>query len=81
MDNHPRTDKEVTRMDRFDLYAAFYIFCTDYHSGQASRGYRILSRLTKAGYNPGLSVQRGFFENEEQYNIYNQLVNRYAKYV
>lgn len=30
---------------RFDLITALYAFCCDYHSGQWSRGYKILSRI------------------------------------
>ena len=51
--------------DRFDLYGALYLFCTRWHSGQWSRGYRILSRLDTAGYRPGLTVRNGHgFESD-----------------
>ncbi len=59
--------------DRFDLYGALYLFCSRWHSGQASRGYRILSRLAIAGYRPGLSLQSNRFETEEQRAIYRRL--------
>lgn len=63
---------------RLDLYGALYILCSSYHTGQASRGYRILSRLSsQADYRPGLSVQRGDFESEEQRDIYLTLAARY----
>ena len=61
-------------MDRFDLYGALYLFCSRWHSGQGSRGYRILSRLSAAGYRPGLSVSNGRFESEEQRAIYRALL-------
>lgn len=32
-----------------DFIFALYVFCCDYHSGQWSRGYRILSRIAKRG--------------------------------
>jgi len=64
--------------DRFDLYGALWLFCVSYHSGQSSRGYRILSRLSLAGYNPGVGIQNGEFESEEQEQIYNELVRKYA---
>lgn len=64
-------------VDRFDLYGALYMFCVRYHSGQDSRGYRILSRLDLAGYSPGLSVQNNRFESPEQKDIYRQLVRAY----
>jgi len=63
---------------RFDLYGALWLFCSKYHSGQWSRGYRILSRLIIARYNPGIGLQRGEFESEEQQNIYNDLVRDYS---
>jgi hypothetical protein len=60
--------------DRFDLYGALWAFCSRWHSGQSSRGYRILSRLQRAGYSPGLGLQRGRFESEEQRDIYRELL-------
>ena len=64
-------------MNRFDLYGALYVFCRDYHSGQWSRGYRILSRLSRMGYKPGLSLQCNKFETLEQKQIYRYLVKNY----
>ena len=64
--------------DRFDLYGALYLFCVRYHSGQWSRGYRILGRLHNAGYRPGLTVREGHgFESPEQRAIYRRLVKAY----
>lgn len=31
----------------FDTIAAVYVWCSDNHSGQWSRGYRIMSRIAK----------------------------------
>jgi hypothetical protein len=67
--------------DRFDLYGALWAFCGRYHSGQWSRGYRILSRLKIAGYRPGIGLQQGRFETSEQRKIYRQLVRRYSRKV
>lgn len=64
-------------MDRFDLYGALWAFCNRHHSGQWSRGYRILCRLDTAGYRPGLSLQQGRFESEDQRWIYRQLVRNH----
>ena len=61
-------------MDRFTLYGALYLLCTRWHSGQWSRGYRILSRLASAGYRPGLSLQSNRFESSEQRNLYRHLL-------
>ena len=61
--------------DRFDLYGALYMLCVRWHSGQWSRGYRLLGRLNSAGYRPGLTVRDGHsFESEEQRSIYRQLL-------
>ena len=59
---------------RFDLYGALWAFCSRWHSGQWSRGYRILSRLSMAGYSPGIGLQGGRFESEEQREIYRRLL-------
>jgi hypothetical protein len=37
-----------------DFVFALYVFCADYHSGQWSRGYRLLSQITRR-YGPHLS--------------------------
>ena len=60
--------------DRFDLYGALWAFCARWHGGQSSRGYRILSRLSRAGYSPGLGLQQGRFESEQQRDIYRALL-------
>jgi hypothetical protein len=70
-------DREQYVNNRFDLYGALYLFCNRYHSGQWSRGYRILSRLSIARYRPGLSIQQNRFETEEQKEIYKILVRNY----
>lgn len=63
-----------TYASRFDLYGALWAFCARWHSGQSSRGYRILSRLSRAGYSPGLGLQQGRFETDEQRDIYRALL-------
>ena len=64
-------------IERFDLYGALWAFCSRWHGGQASRGYRILSRLSTASYSPGLGLQNGRFESETQADIYRALYARY----
>lgn len=56
--------------EKFDKYGALWLLCSRYHSGQWSRGYRILSRLVKAQYRPGLSLQQNQFESEAQKSYY-----------
>ena len=66
------TDEQQSH--RFDLYGAVYLLCARHHSGQWSRGYRLLSRLAQAGYKPGLTIREGHsFESENQREIYRQL--------
>jgi hypothetical protein len=60
--------------DRFDLYGALWAFCSRWHSGQGSRGYRILSCLSRIGYSPGIGLQEGRFESERQACIYRSLL-------
>jgi len=62
-------------IDRFDLYGALYLLCVRWHSGQTSRGYRILCRLSRAGYRPGITIRNGRgFESDEQRRIYRALL-------
>jgi hypothetical protein len=68
-------------IDRFDLYGALYLLCARYHSGQWSRGYRILSRLHIAGYVPGASIQRNRFESDAQRDIYRHFVANVPKQI
>lgn len=37
------------RFERAELLFALYQLCCDYHSGQWSRGYRIMSRISRLG--------------------------------
>ncbi len=72
---------EDTLLHRFELYGALWLFCSQYHSGQSSRGYRILSRLSRAGYSPGLSLQQNEFESDEQRELYDELVRNHSQTV
>ena len=65
--------------DRFDLYGALWMFCARFHSGQGSRGYRILYRLERAGYAPGLGIWHNRFETSEQRAIYKALLRYRGK--
>ena len=66
---------DIDRTARFDLYGALWAFCNRWHSGQNSRGYRILCRLHRAGYRPGLGLrEHGSFETDAQRDIYRELV-------
>ena len=56
--------------DRFDRYGALYLLCSRHHSGQWSRGYRLLSRLVTAGYSPGATVSNNGFESDAMRDYY-----------
>lgn len=58
---------------RENLIEALYYFCSDYHSGQWSRGYRILCRVSRI-FKPPLSNSM----SEEAEPIYHLLVERYG---
>ena len=56
---------------RFNKLAAIWLLCRNYHSGQWSRGYKLLCKIEKAGFNPGLGLREyGRLENEEQKYYY-----------
>ena len=56
-----------------DAYLELAQFCMDYHSGQWSRGYRILSRLDVRG-----NWSSQLSEQLRDTGIYRYLVERYA---
>ena len=60
--------------DHFDLCGALWLLCSRWHSGQWSRGYRLLSRLSLRGYSPGMGLQHGRFETDRQRHIYRRLL-------
>ena len=61
---------KIPKENYFDLV----IFCNDYHSGQWSRGYRILSRFMKLGVSWGSGLEKEIREGF----MYNYLVENYA---
>lgn len=65
--------------DRFDICAAWYIFCVQYHSGQNSFLYRKLSQLTRMRFKPGSSTENLRFTNENQMVIFANLMHKYQK--
>ena len=63
--------------DRFTWAEALYVLCTRHHSGQWSRGYRLLSRLLgPVGFRPSISVQSGELDGQAQ-ELYEYLRDRY----
>jgi len=70
------------KTDRFDLISGLYAFVCHYHSGQWSREYRILSRITTR-YNPRNIPIEAIAENnntdwQEASEVYQRLVKNYA---
>jgi hypothetical protein len=63
--------RKIRRSDYFELA----VFLMDYHSGQFSRGYRLLSRL-----NPG-NFSSEFCEECRETEVYQYLASHYANKV
>lgn len=62
------TDEQMC--DRFDRYGALWLLAGRWHSGGSSRGYRLLSKLSRAGYKAGAGILNNRFESEEQREFY-----------
>jgi len=65
-----------------DFRFALYCFCADYHSGQNSRLYRILSRLgnVRLSDRAFCAIRNGRLEEWKIANsYYKQLVRKYGK--
>ena len=56
-------------------YWELAVFCMDYHSGQNSRGYRLLSKLNPENFSSRLC------EELRETDCYQYLIMRYAKTV
>jgi len=55
-----------------DCYFELAVFLMDYHSGQWSKGYRLLSRLSPANFSSG------FCQEMRETEVYQYLVSAYA---
>ena len=42
--------------NRYDICEAYYLFASLYHSGQDSKEYGYLSRLSKIDFNPSINL-------------------------
>lgn len=68
----------------FDKTAALYVYCANYHTGQGSRLYRIMSCITERGINltdrAWEAIQdgtgRAYLEWSEAHAIYQDLATR-----
>lgn len=66
--------------ERFNLIVALYCLCNDYHSGQWSRGYRILSRIVGAYKPHNIPSSREELDDDQWLdaaNKYDELKARY----
>ena len=59
---------KIKKADYFELY----VFCMDYHGGQFSRGYRLLSKLGP------VQMSDRFIEECRESEIYQYLVSNYG---
>lgn len=69
---------------KYDLLIALYKLCESQHSGQWSRGYRILSqieRLYKPRNIPCMSDYARLPEWVQSYELYKKLVRKYGKLI
>lgn len=60
---------------RAELYFTLYVLCSDYHGGQWSRGYRILSRLWRKG----MQLTDSCFTEIRSGELYQGLARRYKE--
>ncbi len=60
--------------DRFDIVEAHYLYCADYHEGQASRLYARLCRILQY-FKPGPNLTYETLSDNAQF-IYDNLVIR-----
>lgn len=61
--------------DRFDICEAYYLFGSDYHSGQFSKEYAYIGRALNLGFKPGASLRyESLSENGKE--IYDNLVKK-----
>lgn len=44
------------QFDRFDILSAYYLYGSEYHSGQGSKEYAYMGRASNCGFKPGLSL-------------------------
>lgn len=57
----------------FEKLATVYVFCADYHEGQSSRLYRILSKISSKGLD-----LKGDWNEWRSSDYYHHLVNKYS---
>ena len=59
--------------DRFDILEAYWLFGSEYHSGQFSKEYAYMGRAKNLGFSPGLMLSyKSLSDNGKE--IYNKLV-------
>lgn len=72
------SEKEDVDESDFDFVEALYAFVSDYHSGQWSPGYKLLSRIvSELKFNPAPSFRGYDSLSEEGKMIYDDLKDKY----
>jgi hypothetical protein len=61
---------------RFELVATLYVLCMDYHGGQWSRGYRLMSRIARRYRR--VSITNAYAAELRAGELYATLARRYA---
>lgn len=68
-------------MDRFDKLAGIYVYCADYHEGQNSKLYRLMSRIDMLGIhlsdNAWTQIREGGDEWFDAHCVYKACVDKY----
>ena len=66
--------------DRFDIVAAHYFFCANYHSGQYGKLYARLCRITeRLRFTPAPSWRIAADVSENCQHIYDNLVSKHEE--
>jgi len=71
-------------LDNFDFVAGLYVYCMNWHNGQWSREYRILSRLQiRLTDNAIYSIQNGRYDRNDEWEqariVYRELKRKYQQ--
>lgn len=63
--------------NRFDIIEGYYWYCTEYHEGQDSAEYKVLSRISRY-FSPSPFAKGPSSEGAQA--VYNGLVRKFARY-
>ena len=66
---------------RYTLIMALYILCSEYHSGQWSRGYRLMSRIATRYRPEGVPTMARLAYSDEWADVYEKYLELKEQYV